>query len=127
MEDKRITNKDLLKKIDNLSNNVENFILKDNQNDFYEIASKTNKERKKEERYNSLKLDNQAREEYAMFCCWCRAFRDGDFSEKNFKEYQIKERTDFDFWLKKRIAELFFGYKFEFNLDTMKWRKTKEG
>ena len=74
-------------------------------------------------------INNRARQEYAAFCIWCRAYKNAEFSEKNFKEYQQKEHTNFDFWLKKRIAELFFGYKFTFNYDTKKWQreKIKEG
>lgn len=80
---------------------------------------------KRREYAKNFTTDNIAACEYAKFCIWCRAFKNADFSESNFKEYQQKEHTNFDFWLKKRIAELFFGYKFTFNYDTMKWQREK--
>lgn len=93
--------------------------------DFYKLAQEVHKDRTRAEFWGKNNLDNQAKIEYGKFCVWCRAFRNGDFSEKNFKEYQKEENTRFNFWLKKRIAELYFNYKFEFNHDTMKWKSQK--
>lgn len=95
-------------------------------NDFYKLALQTHKERKKQEMWKDLDLDNQVRREYAKFCIWCRAFKNADFSEQNFKIYQRQEHTNFDFWLKKRIAELFYDYEFEFDYNTMKWKSHKK-
>lgn len=92
----------------------------DNQN--IDIAWKNYKKQEYEKQFS---FENRVKQEYAKFCCWCRAFKNAEFTEKNFKEYQKQEKTNFDFWMKKRIAELFFGYKFEFNYDTYKWNIKK--
>ena len=93
---------------------------------FYEIAREVHKDRIREEYWQNNSLDNRAKQEYAKFCIWCRAFKNADFSEQNFKLYQNQEHTHFDFWLKKRIAELFYGYEFEFDSNTMKWKSRKK-
>lgn len=93
---------------------------------FYELAQEVHKDRIRDEYLQEHNLDNRARQEYAIFCIWCRAFKGGDFSEQNFKIYQRQEYKHFDFWLKKRIAELFYGYEFEFDYYTMKWKSHKK-
>ena len=107
----------LNKKIDNNNNNYEY--------EFYKIAKEVYKDRIKEEYLIKNNLDNQAKLEYSKFCIWCRAFKNADFSEKNFKEYILKEKIKLNFWVKKKIAELFFNYKFKYNNSTMKWEKEK--
>lgn len=109
----------LNKKIDNNNNNYEY--------EFYKIAKEVHKDRIKEEYLIKNNLDNQAKLEYSKFCIWCRAFKNADFSEKNFKEYQLSEGIKFNFWIKKRIAELFYDYEFEFDRNTMKWKSHKKG
>lgn len=94
--------------------------------DFYKLAQEVHKDRTRAEFWKKNNLDNQAKIEYGKFCVWCRAFRNGYFSEKNFKEYQKEENTRFNFWLKKRIAELFYDYEFEFDYNTMKWKSHKK-
>lgn len=71
-------------------------------------------------------FENKVQQEYAKFCMWCRAFKNGEFTEENFKEYQKQENTKFDFWLKKAIAEQYFDYEFEFDYNTMKWSSHKK-
>lgn len=71
-------------------------------------------------------FENKVQQEYAKFCTWCRAFKNGEFTEENFKEYQKQENTKFDFWLKKAIAEQYFDYEFEFDYNTMKWSSHKK-
>ena len=93
---------------------------------FYELAKEIHKDKIRDEYWQNNSLDNRARQEYAKFCIWCRAFKDGDFSEKNFKEYQKVECLKFNFWIKKRIAELFYGYEFEFDYNTMEWKSHKK-
>ena len=93
---------------------------------FYEIAREVHKDRIRDEYWQKHNIDNRARQEYAKFCIWCRAFKDGDFSEKNFKIYQRQEYKHFDFWIKKKIAELFYGYEFKFDYNTMKWKSYKK-
>lgn len=94
--------------------------------DFDEIANQIHKDRIMQEEWNSKNIDNLAKLEYSRFCVWCRVFKNSDFSEQNFKEYQKEENLKFNFWLKKRIAELFFGYEFKFDYDTMKWSSEKK-
>lgn len=92
---------------------------------FEEIANECHKDRIRDEFYNQNNIDNQAIQEYAMFCCWCRAYKNSQFTEQNFKEYQKEEHKKFRFWIKKRIAELFFGYTFIFDYNTFKWSSVK--
>lgn len=93
---------------------------------FYELAQEVHKDRIRDEYLQEHNLDNRTRQEYGIFCIWCRAFKNADFSEQNFKIYQKQEHKYFDFWLKKRIAELFYDYEFEFDYDTMKWKSHKK-
>ena len=93
---------------------------------FYEIAREIHKDKIRDEYWQEHNINNRARQEYAKFCIWCRAFKNADFSEQNFKIYQKEEHTNFDFWLKKRIAELFYGYEFKFDYNTMKWKSHKK-
>lgn len=95
------------------------------QQTFEELIELCHKDRVRDECYKSINIDNRARQEYAKFCCWCRAFKDSQFTEQNFKEYQKQEKIKLNFWIKKRIAELFFGYEFNFNYQTYKWERRK--
>ena len=94
--------------------------------DFYEIAKECYNDRIREEKFMAYDMKNKAQTEYAMFCCWCRAFRNSNFTEKNFKEYQRVENVKLDFWTKKEIAEQYFGYKFEFDNNSHKWKLCKQ-
>lgn len=89
--------------------------------DFYKICAEIEKENKEKKQHTDMSIDIKAQQEYAMFCCWSRAFNNNDFGEKSFKKYQKQENIKFDFWLKKRIAELFFGYNFKFDNNKQKW------
>ena len=89
--------------------------------DFYEIAEQCHKDRIKKQKTD---INNIAELEYNLFCAWCRAFKNSDFSEQNFKQY-VKTERDLNFWLKKLIFELFFNYEFNFNYDTKKWKAEK--
>lgn len=93
--------------------------------DFEQLASQCYKERIYQEKWQVSNIDNRAEQEYTLFCCWCRAYKDNQFSEQNLKYYQQQENKNFDFWLKKRIAELFFGYKFIFDHKLDKWIRLK--
>lgn len=89
---------------------------------FYEIAEQCHKDRIREQRND---INNIAKLEYSLFCIWCRAFKNSDFSEQNFKQY-VKTERDLNFWVKKRIFELFFNYEFNFNHDSNKWQYHKK-
>lgn len=88
--------------------------------DFYELANEVHKDRIKEEQNQRNNLNYQANLEYNLFCVWCRAFKKAQFTEQNFKEY-VRTEKDLNFWVKKKIFELFFGYEFEFNYYSNKW------
>ena len=116
--------KDIIRNINILNKKIDNN--NNDEYDFYKIAKQVHEYRLREEYWNKNNLDNQAKLEYSKFCVWCRAFKDSDFSEKNFKEYQLSEGIKFNFWLKKRIAELFYGYEFEFDYNTKEWKSHKK-
>lgn len=92
--------------------------------EFYKIAKQVHKDRLRDEFWDKNNIDNRAKREYNIFCVWCRAFKDGDFSEDNFKEYRKVENVKLDSWTRKRIAELFYGYEYIFEYD-FKTRKCK--
>lgn len=82
--------------------------------DFYMLAKKVNEERIND-KYNQRKNLNYIAEiEYSKFCIWCRAYKNSEFTEENFKKYQEENNIKINFWVKKRIAELFFDYEFIF-------------
>ena len=111
--------KDIIRNINILNKKIDNN--NNDEYDFYKIAKQVYEDRLREEYWKKNNLDNQAKLEYSKFCVWCRAFKDADFSEKNFKEYQLSEGIKFNFWLKKRIAELFYNYKIIYNNKLKKW------
>ena len=93
--------------------------------DFYTIAKQVHNDRVLKEYNDSVKIDTIINKEYSMFCCWCYAFNKEE-NEHNFKEYLEKENKNLNFWIKKRIAEMFFDYEFEFDYNTMKWKSHKK-
>ena len=92
--------------------------------EFYKIANQIHNDRIIEK--NKIDIDDLAKKEYSMFCIWSRAFYNGVFSEENFKLYQKIEKKSINFWIKKRICELFFNYEFEFDYDKNKWKYYKK-
>ena len=90
--------------------------------DFYEIAEQCHKDRISEQRTN---INNVAELEYSLFCVWCRAYKNAQFTEQNFKEY-VKNEKELSFWIKKRIFELFFNYEFNFDYNSNKWKFIKK-
>lgn len=92
--------------------------------DFYTIANKVHNDRILKEYNDSIKIDTIINKEYSMFCCWCYAFGKEE-NEKSFKEYLAKENKNLNFWIKKRIAELFFEYNFIYDDQGKKWKAYK--
>lgn len=92
--------------------------------DFYEIAEQCHKDRLRDEYYDKFNIDKIAKLEYSKFCVWCRVFKNAQYTEHNFKEY-VKTEKELSFWVKKKIAEMFFGYVYEFDYDTKKWHCKK--
>lgn len=96
------------------------------EQDFYDLAKKIHDENIKYIQQQSNNIDNMSKLEYAKFCVWCRAFKNADFSEENFKQYQLDEKVKLNNYIKKRISELYFDYEFEFDYNTMKWKSHKK-
>ncbi len=90
--------------------------------DFYEIAEQCHKDRISEQITN---INNVSELEYSLFCVWCRACKNAQFTEQNFKEY-VKTEKELSFWIKKRIFELFFNYEFNFDYNSNKWKFIKK-
>lgn len=88
---------------------------------FYEIAEQCHKDRIKKQKTD---INNIAKLEYNLFCAWCRAYKDAQFTEHNFKQY-VKTERDLNFWVKKKIAEMYFGYTYKFDYNTNKWKCIK--
>ena len=84
-------------------------------NEFYTLAYQVHDDKIRDENLKRYDVDYQAKIEYLKFKVWCRAFKDADFSENNFKAYQKEENVLINFWIKKRIAELFYNYKIIYN------------
>lgn len=106
--------------------------------------------RKERERKKKYDLEAIARTEYMHFCFWCnttkailRAGGNGAIdvsamqeqvytNEKIFVEYmQTEKPSGFkrlmpDFAIKKKMFEMFFGYTFEYDTLTNKWRAYKK-
>lgn len=102
-----------------------------------------------EEEYNYRNsIDYIADIEYIDYCIWCRVkfpifiadtnkYAVNEMKEKRFKniklfrEYLKSEKKTFnrhipDFWIKKKIAEKYFGYKYVFNNQNNRWKASKE-
>lgn len=104
-------------------------ICKKNKNmcdDFNTIALQCNKERLQEEFKCKYDINCIAKTEYELFSVWCRIYKNSQETEQNFKEYQLKENKKLGFWVKKKIAELFFGYKFTWDYDKNKWVRERQ-
>ena len=69
-------------------------------------------------------INYQSKLEYSLFCAWCNAYKEGQYTEQNFRQY-LKTEKKLSFWIKKKIAEMFFGYVYEFDYDTKKWHCKK--
>lgn len=91
----------------------------------YEITEQNYKKWKQREYEKQFSVENRIKQEYARFCIWCRAYKNAEFTEENFKEYQKQENIKLDFWIKKAIAEIYFNYEFEFDYNTQKWTSHK--
>ena len=92
--------------------------------EFYKLLEECHKDRLRDEYYDKFNIDKIAKLEYAQFCIWCRIFKNYQYTEHNFKEY-VKTEKELSFWVKKKIAEMFFGYVYEFDYDTKKWHCKK--
>ena len=92
--------------------------------DFLKIAEECHKDRIRERERLRHDINYQARLEYSLFCAWCNAFKNAQYTERNFKEY-VKTEKELSFWVKKKIAEMFFDYEYSFDYETKKWHCNK--
>ena len=92
--------------------------------DFYSMARQIHNNKVRDEYLKNKSLEYIVNVEYSIFCCWCRAFNKEE-NEINFKLYQKQENKSINFWVKKRIAELFFNYNFEYDYENKKWKYKK--
>lgn len=92
---------------------------------FEETIREMIRERQKEEHAQYLCSLRKCENEIALFKCWCNAFKGGDGKDNAevFAEYLKENDINLDFWVRKQIAEKYFGFKFEFDYKTMKWKK----
>lgn len=91
---------------------------------FYEIVKQCHKDRIREQEKLRTDINNIAKLEYSSFCAWCLAYKDAQFTEHNFKEY-VKSEKILNFWVKKKIAEMYFGYTYNFDYNTNTWNCKK--
>ena len=93
-------------------------------NENYKILEECHNDRIKEQERLKHDINYQAKLEYSLFCAWCNAFKNAQYTEQNFKEY-VKTKKELSFWVKKKIAETYFDYAFTFDSETMKSTFTK--
>lgn len=103
-------------------------MIDDQEKDFYEIATEEHKIRQREEEYSNLKWKVSGEGEYARFCLWCNAFNKGQGKSNSeiFAKYLKEENIKLTFWQKKYLAEKYFGFEYDFDYFTRKWKVTKK-
>lgn len=89
-------------------------------NENYKILEECHNDRIKEQERLKHDINYQAKLEYSLFCAWCNAYKNAQYNEQNFKEY-LKTEKELSFWIKKNIAEMYFGYEYNFDNNTMSW------
>lgn len=92
--------------------------------EFYIEALKAHAERLSDERFKRQSLDGRTEYEFSRFSFYCQA-HGLMANEKTFKKYLSAESLELPFMVKQNIAEKYFGYKYEFDFDTKKWKATK--
>ena len=92
------------------------------KNSTYSLLKECSKDRFKEQGILKREVDYISNIEYSLFCAWCNAFKDSLYTESNFEEYLNTEK-ELPFWIKKRIYENFFRYKYEFDYESNHWKK----
>ncbi len=102
----------------------DNSLDKQYETDIYTLLNECAKDRLKEQERLRHDINHIAKLEYSLFCAWCNAFKNAQYNEQNFKEYARTEK-ELSFWVKKKIAEMFFDYIYEFDHDTNKWHCKK--
>lgn len=95
-------------------------------NENYKILEECHNDRIKEQERLKHDINYQAQLEYSLFCAWCNAYKEKQYTEQNFRQY-LKTEKKLSFWIKKKIAETYFDYAFAFDSETMKptFRKIK--
>ena len=88
--------------------------------ELYKLLEECHKDRLKEQERLRHDINHIAKLEYSLFCAWCNAYKEGQYTEQNFRQY-LKTEKELSFWVKKKIAEMFFGYIYDFDYNTKKW------
>lgn len=97
----------------------------ENDDGFYTIARQVHNERIQAEKslHNSMKY--RAGIAMTYFHVWCFVNERDYKCEDVFKEYLKVENPELNFWIKKYIAENFWGYKYKYDNHKNKWIVTK--
>lgn len=86
-----------------------------------EIIQEMSKDREQKE-FNKLNsLEHIARVKYALYFAWCKAFNKNEKEIETFKEYLKSENINLNFWVKKKISEMYFDCKYEFDYKKNKY------
>ena len=94
------------------------------EDNFNKEAELLHNDRVKEQAREREDLSGQARQEYSKFCVWCRMMNI-DPTDKNLKNYLKEENLKLNFWVVKKILEMFFNYEYKFDYENKKWLAKK--
>ena len=96
----------------------------EHETDIYTLLNECAKDRLKEQERLRHDINHIAKLEYSLFCAWCNAYKEGQYTEQNFRQY-LKTEKKLSFWIKKKIAEIYFNYEYKFDYNNMKWNCKK--
>lgn len=88
--------------------------------DVDELLNKCTSERLFEKRSKEHSLAYQAELVFCDFRRWCFK-KHVQESESNFKQYMSELNQDINFWIKKKIFEVYFNYIFTWDYDKVRW------
>lgn len=91
---------------------------------FYKELKDCREERLRQERALKQSIDYESNLEYCLFKIWCKVYKNAQYTEQNFREYAKNEKK-LSFWVKKKIAETYFGYDFNYSHNDDKWHCIK--
>lgn len=92
--------------------------------DINELLNDMAKERYERQKHEFNSLEYKVRTEYAYYFAWCMA-NNCHCDDTNFKKYCIEEKKDIQFYIKKKLFEMYFNYVFEYDNANQKWKSKK--
>lgn len=95
------------------------------EDDFYTIARQVHEERVRDEYWERNSIDYKAKTVMTDFRIWCRINEKDCDDENIFKEYLKAENPEVNFWVRKRIAEVYWNYVYTFDYQKQKWNAVK--